>query len=302
MAGLGVTGLRSPPDRYRVDKRTERANGVVDFETRVECRVWDELRATEIRASASQFTDPGERLRALRLAHRLEEQAENIRSLPHATAASRLYLRWQRIKICGALWALVDQLEPHEFVAFTVAILDWSVRSDELLQFDPDRILNSFRTDLNRAGAANASGWLYAAIHGEFDPTTGRFQLHLHGIATRGMIKVVEALRSLGKHGKFESSRSKVGADAENYVAQKLRIDRNLYDLPRPLTYTLKSFWLADSSYVNADGVRCRFGHKSRITGIHQTRYLLWLDQHGLKELILLVHLRVTREGLTPTR
>jgi hypothetical protein len=302
MAGLCITDLPVPSDRYRVDKRTERADGVIDVESDAACRFQDRLRSKEISASVPKFTDPGERLRALRLARRLEVQVGTIRSLPCAIGASRLWMLAQRINICGALWELVAQLKPKQFVAFTVAIPQWSVRSEDLAHFDPTRMLRSFRTDLWRAGAANSSGWLYAAIHGEFDRTTGRFQLHLHGIATRGMIGVVKALRQLGQREKYNSKRDGIGADAEDYVALKLRIDRKLYDLPRPITYTTKSFWTADASYVDCDGVRRRYGHKSQITGIHQTRYLLWLDRHPLKHLTLLVHLRVTRQGLTPTR
>lgn len=48
---------------------------------------------------------------------------------------------------------------------------------------------------LNRRGASTADGFFYAAIHGEFDPTSERYRLHLHGISGGQMTGVVKDLR-----------------------------------------------------------------------------------------------------------
>ena len=73
--------------------------------------------------------------------------------------------------------------------AVTIVHEDWSRSSEELLQTDPRKLKAAFLQHLQRHGARDATGWLFASIHGDFDPDTKRFQLHYHIVAAGGMVR-----------------------------------------------------------------------------------------------------------------
>ena len=68
MAGLGISGLRSPGNIYRVDKRTNHPSGEVRFETEADSKREDARRASGLsRTIAKGILDPVEEDRARRL-------------------------------------------------------------------------------------------------------------------------------------------------------------------------------------------------------------------------------------------
>jgi hypothetical protein len=64
-------------------------------------------------------------------------------------------------------------------------------------------------------------------------------------------------------------------------------------DYPVLISYASKSYWAQDDSYLDADGVRQRFGRKRMIQGKHLVRCLIWLHAQRVKDQVLLVHLSV---------
>lgn len=56
-------------------------------------------------------------------------------------------------------------------------------------------LMNRLRSQLVRAGSAEALGWLIAGLHCEYDPTADLLQFHFHGLASSGMIDVIDTLR-----------------------------------------------------------------------------------------------------------
>lgn len=315
MSRQNIADLRLPRKRYRIERELER------FETPFFSLSENETRASLLEAALAggQLT-PAQRKRTKRLQKRLREPFRPGK-LPEFTAASHVSMREWRICLFAELLRLTKSLKRKQWRVFTAILPHWRVGSDQLEGVDAATIPKEFRTDLDNAqrrlvaaGRLKPDGWLYAMIHGEFDATTGGFQLHLHGLATKGMIEVLKALRKrpsrpgtrkrrkVRQPGKYRPDER----DRERYPyacipAKKLQIEK-----PRnpaeAISYTSKSYWVQHNSMIDERGRRKRLGEKGRIPGIHQARYLLWLDRHGLKDLTLLVGLRVIDGRITPAR
>ena len=215
-----------------------------------------------------------------------------------ASLACPVYFRGLRIAEVRQMWLLCDQAA-DEVSFVTVIPKDWEIPDDQLHSVDPRELLNRLRAVLYRCGAADAPGWIRFVIHGEHDPTTGTYQFHVHGLATEGMIKVVDALRKLPN---FRSCR-RAWEKGKRHVYQRVRRTRKaLTDLPDPLTYIVQSFWPRRCSYSNGHGDRARQTKKRRLLEPHHTLMLLWLDRWTLEDLTLSIGLRQTKSGLKPTR
>ena len=158
----------------------------------------------------------------------------------------------------------------------------------QLLKFDPKAELEGFRSLLNRLGAGQADGYLFACIHGEFDPTTGLFHLHLHSLAGGEMLVVLSRVRKLPAY------RSRRGAGEK----QKVKIgSQPLDNLPYPLTYIVQSSWPSRwRGEVRGKSVRGEI--RGRIPEPFHTAYLLWLDRWSLQDITLMIGLYVGRNGL----
>lgn len=274
MAGMGIADLPLPPPEYRPDRQFGRKPML---ESPVEALDEDEIR---------------ERMLA-KVGHL--ELAEELAQFRPQTLASKWYMLARRIRVSGHLWKLLASSDPVKAATFTVIPQGWTFRSDELDQQNPSQLIEAFRVDLNRAGAAHADGWLAAFLHGEHEPQGERYQLHLHGVATGGMIDVLERLR---KRPKYASSRSQFDP-GDGAVCQRLRISQKpLTDLPRPLTYLLQSWWPSRwIGTVGDDGIVKRSRRRSRIAEPAHSQYLLWLHRWALSDITLLMKLRVTRAG-----
>ena len=160
----------------------------------------------------------------------------------------------------------------------------------DLNHFGADGLKAALRSDLNRCGAKDADGFLFAALHGEFEPTEEVYRLHWHLLISGGMIEVVDRLRDRPKY------RSRNG-DGEA-VRQRVRIGRkSLEQLPRPLTYLLQSWWPSRWIGHVGDGEVKRQRQRTRIPEPHHSENLVWLDQQRIDDLVLLRRLRVTNAG-----
>lgn len=213
------------------------------------------------------------------------------------TAASRVETRAWRILMMGWLWSLVAKLSSRRWVYFTIALPAWWISSEELDRFTAKQLMGRLRVALYRAGAGKASGWLYAMLDGEFDGSTEGFGLHVHGIASKGMVRV---LRRLRKQRQFNRNSTDAIRFPDVPVFRKVRIDRPRGHLPAGITYTSKSMWRQHNTQVDPDGTRHRVGRKHRISGLHRVRHLLWLDDNPVKDQVLLVHLSVINKKLIP--
>jgi hypothetical protein len=201
---------------------------------------------------------------------------------------SSVYLGRMRLRIGGALWKWAEG--QSEVSTFTIIRRELIFDPAELAHFAPALLINSTRSTLYRCGADGAEGQLFAGIHGEFNPITSCFHLHLHGVASGGMTAVVNRLRELPKY-----RRGRAPGDRQPRVV----ISREpLNNLPYPLLYTVQSFW--PCRWRGFIGNVIRHGRRQRIPEPFHTMLLLWLDRWSLQDITLMMGMSVSRDGITP--
>lgn len=271
------------------------------FETKIEARQQDRKRAKLLARYVEDSQKGSRRKQANKLANRL---AYGPKDPPPQTLASSAHYRKHRNRIGAALHQLVVKSGIGPIRAFTIIPASWEFMGDDLHLADPAKMLERFRAQLNRSGASKASGFIFCGIHGEFEPNEKMFRLHIHGIAGGAMLKVIDRLRKLDD---FKSIRRDVAA-GNHRVFHRVQIKKTpLTNLPSPLTYTLQSFWPAraiwtDDATVSSKPGRRRQRQKRRLTEPYHTDFLLWIDRWTIKDLTLLIGLRVTKFGLKATK
>jgi len=292
-----VEELGPPPLPFRVDLRTANPDGVIRFETPSECVREDEWRAKMMEAGLRQKLGGRKVTRGARnLLAYLGAKLTGADDRP--SAASRVAMRNWRVRVCSWLWSLIDPLEAKQWRFFTIVLPGWWVASGRLKKLTAKQLIGRLRRALCQAGSSDASGWLYAMIDGEFDGSTGGFALHVHGIATDGMIKVLRRLRKQPQFKRRMSDRTRYPMIS---VRRKLKIDKPKGYLPAAVTYTSKSFWVQHNSLVDDNGKRSRVGKKHRIAERkHLVRHLVWLHEQPVRDQVLLIHLSVIGGRLVP--
>ncbi len=296
MPGLGISDLRPPGTIYRVDKRTTNPSGEVRFETEQDSKREDVRRARGLsRTIAKGILDPDEEARARRIQVDLETAARTGEYAP--TLACHLYMRWLRICIAGHLWKLMRITRRH--TTATIILRSWEFSPDALWDTDPAKLLRRFRTDLYRAGIKAIDGWLFAYLHGEFDPIAKVYRLHLHIALTKSMVPVLDRIRTMGN---YRSTRL-LPDGSPSPVFRRVWIRRKpLVNMPEPITYVVQSFWPARPIHIDGNGRRSRLRQKGAIREPYHSQVLLWLDRWKVENLTLMVGLRMTKAGLIPTR
>lgn len=281
MSGRGISKLGLPPEQYRVDLHFP------DFETLKDVQREDALRrGREYKAKCEilGYEDPAWK----------EEDWEH--------PAFATYMREKRVNTCGAIWELIENSGVNNVAAFTLIPPTWEYRADDVssaFNIRGEVLLNGLRYRLNSLGAAEAKGWIIAFIHGEHEPISNVFRLHVHGFACGGMIDVVNSLRGLPD---YQTSRWKSDG-TPNPVYRRVHISRKpLTDLPRAVSYVLQSYWPAKALLILEDGKRIRARQKSRIKEPYHSMVLAILSQHRLEDLTLMIGLRVTKDGLKQTK
>ena len=293
MSRRGISKLGLPKRKHDPSHSTDRDGGRIHFETFEEVREEDRLRVRSTRASARErYTNwdfdfvPGHEGQYDPLSQLLLHGFDGD---PQPSCASKIWMRDRRRALAGGLWRLQQKYELDERF-FVIMPRCWEIPSDELLGFDPRRIIKPFRAMLQHYGSDLADGYLFAGIDGEFYEPKSVFRLHLQGIATGGMIEVVERLRKTRKFkptGVPKSGRKRT-------VLQMKRVNNR----PEPYTYAMKSSWFVNSYLCPEKGKEVRLRKPRRIPDPHQGRYLHWLDQWPLKDLTVMVGVRVGKKGL----
>ena len=127
----------------------------------------------------------------------------------------------------------------------------------------------------------------------------GVYRLHIHGACSLEMVPVLDRLRKMRK---YKSVRT-LPDGGWDPVYRRVWVRRKpLNNMPDPITYLMQAFWPSRPIYIDAAGKRRRVREKRAIRDPYHSMMLLWLDRWKLKDLTLLVGLRVTRTGLIPTR
>ena len=284
MPRMSVHDLGLPNDSHRPDLHAK------GFETRGSATAEQLTREQSLFRVAASCSNPRLAQAAGKLAERLARARQRGRVL--ISLASPEYMRRARVRVIGHLWMLI---EASRLSVSTVDLVPkgWIFSSSELDEADPVKLLNALRSDLNRCGAADATGFLFLGLHGEYESEADVYQLHAHGVATGEIIEVVDKLR---KRRKFQSERRADGAIHSRVVISRKPITNLAYRL----TYILKSYW-PSRPIVMIDGRPRRVRGVRRIPEPRHSHYLLWLDRWSLSDMILLMGLFVGKDGLRPT-
>lgn len=282
MARLSIEDLTKAPKRYR-PSRTSR-----DFESKRAAVEEDRLRGRRIQVLLKRLDRLGTPLS--------KESLKQLRTSIGAacTPASSVYMRKQRDRLIGHVWAAVaDKIE--NACTFTLVPRSWEVFGGRLDKVDPRALLQQLRSCLNRAGFEGQGGWLICLIHGEHEPTDDIFVIHVHGVAVGSARAAIDRLR---KRRDFQGAPTK----GKERVARRVRMSRQtLTGLPEPFTYIAQSFWPERVAFENVDGKDKRQRDKRRIEEPRHTEVLLWLDRWRLRDTCLLMGIQVTRGGLRAT-
>ena len=300
MAGLGIGDLPWPEDRYRIDLLVD------EFETTPGSDDEARLRSNVLRIDAGLHG--GEwGSRARELADRLDP---NINPGWAITPADPRYMRDMRIRFTGAVLKLLEEIGHPHVRRCDVIRPDWNRSFDALPSEDPKRLKNEFRSTLVRTkaglrdkGIDTAGRFIIAALHGDFEPEKLTYQLHFHMLEEDENAIVVDNLRD--RKGFISPKRSDAddhGA-ADGHVATPVRVRRKpMTNQAYAVGYLLKSYWLQYPRVEVTSGSKKLKRKGQRIDAPFLSHQLLWMDTLTISDLILLIGLRVTREGLVPTR
>jgi hypothetical protein len=194
--------------------------------------------------------------------------------LPHPTLASSLGMRAIRQSVFGALLRALEDYADADLRTFTIMNAKWTYTPEELDRVTAAQIKNQLRTHLNRAGILRMRGPFICFLHGEFEPTSGLYVLHFHGVTTAAKAAALDHLKNRGGY-----IRTQTGAAA-------IRCEQ-VRDRAAQFTYLLKSYWPAKAVRV-VDGDMKRDRKHHRIPEPYHTQYLLWLDRQKLADLTVM--------------
>ena len=295
MSRRGIGEIGKPPMRFRVDLASNAIGR--GFETLDKSRREDLLRAKRVRKSLKKHPEMFDRKAALALATKLEQAGEGGET-PRSIASS-VYMRGLRINVVGAVWQMIRKAGTKKVRAFTIVPRTWEFSGEKLDGVDPKHLMRGLLVALYGRGAAMANGWIFAVLHGEWDPIGQVYRIHVHGFAYGEMVAVIDRLRTLPNY----ATQRYLKDGSLSPVYRRVRVTREkLTNLPEPITYRLQSYWPAKALFISDDGARRRARRKGRIAEPHHSQVLLWLDRWSISDLTLMVGLRLTKTGLTQTK
>ena len=283
MAGSSISTIVCRSSKHA---RSLRAAG---FETYKDALEEDRYRAKSMQRKAVLESDLIDQDQATRLSQLL--QYDSSHEAP-VSLASKTYMRKKRKHVAVGLLKFFGQLPQQSRATFTVVSKHWHYRPADLMAQDAKRYLQAVRSDLNRCGAQSAKGCLIAFIDLAFEPGRQLFVIHLHGLATGGMIKVLNRLRG---RPKYKTVRKEIPGVVPTYRPIELKWP-DAPGFPRSTTYLLKSHWMSTwRGHLDADGYFRPAGKSQRIPEPFHSLALLWFDKHSLSDITLMMGMEAGR-------
>ena len=284
MSRRNITGLPFPTGQYRIDKHWPAFGNLAQSVGEAGHRVR--------RLRTALLSDSASTIRAIELARLLDPDDPNWRNPENP--ANPVYMRDQRIRIVGGIWKVIAENPDNDVFSFTLIPEGTVYAAGCLYEADPIAMNRKLRTHLRQAGIKDASGFLFMGMHGEFDPATGKFRLHWHGIGVgRDMRHALDRLR------KVRAFKSRRASPTGSKVDKPIRVSRApLGSLPAAISYTVQGFWPSRWTGVGELGQPIKQRNKHRIKEPHHSEHLLWLSKWQLQDLILMVGMRATKHGL----
>lgn len=295
MTGSRLNGLPPPHPKYDVAKLCPRRLDIAKtaragfpfhtgFETTQDAADEDERRI----ASLNRLLDSPVSAKGLIRPAQIRSLIGAIEAADHPDSpclASSVYMRELRRSLTGASLKLLRSTGDNVRVA-TLISPKWVIDADLLLEFDLNKIFYDFRTALNNAAPENDSGFCIMSLHGEFEPSSARYFLHLHCLVGGHVLKKIEAMRGKGMF------RSSVDIDTP------IRVDR-LNDPPEQISYLWKSYWPAKAARPadHPEG-KWRQRYATRPKGPYHALYLYKLSRCNPSDLVKFYGCEATSKGI----
>lgn len=243
------------------------------FESKSDAAAEDALRVRMLRVLAAGRADI--------LAENASELASRLASdRPPQTLASARFLREMRVRFTGALLNLAEPWPDEDLRLFTALSSRWEVRAKDLKSLDPSKLREQLRSQLNRAGAKDASGFLIAVYEAELEPVSRIYRFHAHGLVAGEMIDVLEKLHALDAY----TSRPGVWKPLQ---VNKLKQDKSRAEA---FSYLLKSYWQQRRfGPVGLGRELKRERRPHRLDEPHHTKSLLFVDRFDFSSFVLLM-------------
>ena len=209
------------------------------------------------------------------LAERLEVGVAS--SLPPLTLASSLRMRQIRQGLGRALLNAFEIYADADLRTVTVIYAGWSYTPAELERVTAAQLKAQFRRHLERAGVLKLPGPLFAVLHGEFEPTSGRYVLHYHLVTTAAKAAALKAGLTAKRIKGYAITRSGSVPVRRSQIGDRFG----------QLTYLVKSYWPSKPIIqINRKPKRLRDHH--RIPEPFGTQVLLWLDRQEFSDLVVM--------------
>lgn len=219
------------------------------------------------------------------------------RKVPRSLASKR-FMRRVRKRVFSALFQFVRTINNCRLGTFTIVSGRWHVKPEELLSTKPQDLLQGFRSDLNRCGAAESQGFLIAWIDLEYELNRGLYAIHLHGLVGGDMVEVVNRLRGRPKYRPIRKEQPGCVP-----VYRPIVVKTNISDWPRAITYLLKSHWMSTwRGPLRDDGSFPPGGKSQRMPEPYHSLALLWFHRLSLKDITLMVGMEAGSFGFRRTR
>ena len=213
-----------------------------------------------------------------RLAANLKRGTFKNGSFP--SMASAVWMRMFRQKLIGAVLEKLVPFENSELNFVTLINKKWIIPRGKLCRCDPKKIIEEFRQHLYRSGTTNASGVLFAWLHGEYDPFARCYRLHIHCICS--MAKA-SALRSI-QEGKFWGY--EVAHDVMKPIVFR-SIKAGMGERERVVSYTFQQFWPERTRFFSSTGKLWKLHDRRRMVPAAEHEVLLWLSHQRPSDLML---------------
>ncbi|ESZ68187.1 hypothetical protein X727_23205 [Mesorhizobium sp. L103C119B0] len=270
----GIAGrLRIPATDLR-DLRPNDSNGHKNgFETRTKARLEDAYRKRLLERVSKDPADP----RKTGAAEIVQKLKPPVRAgdLPDTFASMRATRHFRRV-FCGSLIDSLQTQTPGSIFLYTVVSADWVVPGPDLAQFDPKKLLELFRAQLNRRGLATRSGWLVVSVHGDYDEDTDLFQPHLHILAVGDAHLTIEAVRECASYK---------SGDVAKPILRLIPVSLE-WSVPY---YVMQPFWPRKARSEDGRRIPGRF----RIPPDRLVDWLLWIDQQSFADLTWMYRCKV---------